>query len=212
MLGLIVGSLAAVAVLLFTRQRRRPIPLPPSLAFVLENPVTETFVGAERLLDRAELAPGMQVLDAGCGPGRLVLPAARRIQSEGEVVALDGQQAMLDRLQERLEREGVDNVRPVKGELGADRAQEGQLLESESFDRVLLVMVFGEIRGRRHALDELYRAMRQGGVLSVTEALGDPDYHGQTAVRRETEAAGFYMRRIYDGRISYTMNFVKPLL
>ncbi len=105
-----MGSLAAVAVLLFTRQRRRPIPLPPSLAFVLENPVTETFVGAERLLDRAELAPGMQVLDAGCGPGRLVLPAARRIQSEGEVVALDGQQAMLDRLQERLEREGVDNV------------------------------------------------------------------------------------------------------
>jgi hypothetical protein len=42
--------------------------------------------------------------------------------------------------------------------------------------------------------------------------LGDPDYHGRTTVRREAEAAGFYMRRLYDGQISYTMNFVKPLV
>jgi ubiquinone/menaquinone biosynthesis C-methylase UbiE len=201
-----VGSLVAVAVLLFARQRRLPIPLPPSLAFVLENPVTEAFVGAQRLLERAELAPGMRVLDAGCGPGRIAIPAARRVLPGGEVVALDSQEAMLRRLQERLEREDIENVRAVRGKLGT-----GELTESESFDRVLLVMVLGEIRGRERALGELYRATKAGGVLSVSEALGDPDYRGRGTVRREIEAAGFRLRRVYDGRVSYTMNFAKPL-
>lgn len=42
------------------------------------------------LLDRLDLAPapGMRVLDAGCGPGRLAIPAARRVGPGGEVVAL----------------------------------------------------------------------------------------------------------------------------
>jgi ubiquinone/menaquinone biosynthesis C-methylase UbiE len=196
--------------LLFSRQRRRPIPLPPSLSFVLENPVTEMFVGAARLLERAELGPGMRVLDAGCGPGRLAVTAARRVLPGGEVVAFDSQEAMLDRLEERLEHERVDNVRSVRGELGANGAQEGQLLENEAFDRVLLVMVFGEIRGRERALCELYRATKAGGLFSVTEAIGDPDYHGRVTVRREVEAAGFRLWRLYDGWVSYTMNFVKP--
>lgn len=208
-LGLFVGSLAAVAALLFVRQRRLPIPLPSFLSFVLENPVTEMFVGAERLLDRAELGPGMRVLDAGCGPGRITVPAARRVLPGGEVVALDSQEAMLQKLKQRLQREGVRNVGPVRGELGTDELFEENLLGGDSFDRVLLVMAFGELRGRGEALEELYRATRTGGMLCVTEALGDPDYHGRATVRREVEAAGFRLSRLHDGRVSYTMDFVK---
>lgn len=202
---LILGLAVAAAGLLFARQRRLPVPLPPSLSFVLENPVTEAFVGTERILERAGLGPGLRVLDAGCGPGRIAAPAARRVRPGGEVVALDSQEEMLRRLEEHLEPAGIENVRPVKGELGT-----GELLTSGAFDRVLLVMVLGEIRNRERALEELYRAMKAGGVLSVTEALGDPDYHGRETVRREAEAAGFQLAHLYDGWISYTMNFIKP--
>lgn len=191
--------------LFFIRQRRRPIPLPSFLAFLLENPLTAAVVGPETLLDRVNLSPGMRVLDAGCGPGRLTTLAARRVGSSGEVVGLDSQQAMLAKLRGRLAREGVKNVCVVLGQLGGK-----DLREREVFDRVILAMVLGEIREREQALREIHAALKPGGVLSITEAIGDPDYRGRTTVRREAEAAGFRLDRLYKGRVSFTMNFVKP--
>jgi hypothetical protein len=53
----------------FLRQRRRPIPTPPSLTFLFDNPIVEAFAGAELLVERLGLAPGMRVVDAGWVPG-----------------------------------------------------------------------------------------------------------------------------------------------
>jgi 2-polyprenyl-3-methyl-5-hydroxy-6-metoxy-1,4-benzoquinol methylase len=83
------------------RERRRPTPLSPRLFFLVENPLTGAFVGAPLLVGRLGLAPGMKVLDAGCGPGRLTVPLARAVGPGGGVVALDGQPAMLGRLESR---------------------------------------------------------------------------------------------------------------
>ena len=197
-------SLAAVAALAgFLRQRRRPIPLPPGLSFVLENPLTNAVIGERRLISQFRLAPRMRVLDAGCGPGRLTVPAARAVAPGGEVVALDGQPEMLDRLKRRLAAEGITNVRPVRGTLGEVE------LPEESFDRVLLVMVLGEVRGRDAALREIRRALKPGGLLCIAEALGDPDYHRPSTVRREAESAGFHFVERRGGPLVFTMSFTR---
>lgn len=185
-------------------QRLRPMPMPPVLAFLLETRITASLVDPGLLLDRAGVVPGMSVLDAGCGPGRVTLPAARRVGIHGQVVALDGQEAMLEKLRTRLRTEGLANVSPARAEIGAEH-----LPTAETFDRVLLSMVFGEIRRRRRAFEDLYEATAPGGILSVTETL-EPDYHTRGAVRREVEAAGFRFEGVYGGRISYTMNFKRP--
>lgn len=200
-------TLAAVAlgvVAFLWRQRRSPIPLPPFLTFLIENPLTEFFVGADVLLKRFDLAPGIKVLDAGCGPGRLTVPVARAIGPDGQVVALDSQTAMLRKLEKRLDAEGLENVHAVKGELGKGA------LDEDGFDRVLLVGVLGEVRDRATGLRELYAALESGGVLSVTEILGDPDYHRPTTVRREAEAAGFRLDGRFGSFSAYTLNFQKP--
>ena len=169
-------ALAAVAlatVLAFLRQRRHPIPHPPRLTFLFENPVVGAFVGPERLVERLDLTPGMRVLDAGCGPGRLTIPLAKAVGPDGEVVALDGQPAMLGKLEERLKAEGIDNVRPLQAGLGECTLQE------RGFDRIVLAMVLGEVRDRASAVRELYAALRPAASSpsrrsSVTRTTGGP--------------------------------------
>lgn len=188
-------------------QRLRPAPMPPMLSCLLESRIVAAVVGPEVLLDRAGVGEGMRVLDAGCGPGRITLPLARRVGPSGRVVAVDAQQPMLDKLESRLGSSGLMNVSLVKAELGTDTS--GTLTEGETFDRVILTMVMGEIRERRKAFETLYEATAPGGVISVTETL-EPDYRRKRVVRREIEAAGFQFERVYAGLISYTMNFEKP--
>jgi ubiquinone/menaquinone biosynthesis C-methylase UbiE len=177
---------------------------PPRLTFLFENPLVNAFVGPERLIARLNLAPGMRVLDAGCGPGRLTIPLAKAVGLAGEVVALDGQREMLAKLDGRLEKEEIGNVRPVQAVLGEDAIGE------RGFDRILLAMVFGETRERASAARELYAALKPGGVLSVTEIFGDPDHRRPATVRREVEAAGFRLVRSFGGFPAFTLNFEKP--
>jgi SAM-dependent methyltransferase len=186
------------------RQRQRPIPIPPTLRFLFENPLVEAFAGSELLVERLGLAPGMRVLDAGCGPGRLTIPVARAVEPTGEVLAFDIQHAMLELLERQLEAESITNVRILEAGLG-----EGAL-ERDAFDRVLLAFVLGEVRDREAAGRELYAALRPGGILSVTEGFGDPDYRRPISVRREVEPAGFELVERFGGFPVYTLNFRRP--
>ena len=189
---------------LLWRRQKANLPCPANLSFLLENPFMNRFAGAETLLDRAGVVAGMRVLDAGCGPGRITLPAARRVGPTGDVVALDIQEAMLRRVRQKLDAQGVTNVRPLHAALG-----DGQI-EAEAFDRAFLVTVLGEIPDKVAALREIYAALKPGGLLSITEVLPDPDFQTPDAVRRPAEAAGFREVRLMGGFPAFTMNVVKP--
>lgn len=179
-------------------------PCPSWLVPLLENPYFEAVAGAKLLLERAEIRPGMRVLDAGCGPGRVTLPASAAVGPSGRVVALDLQSGMLEKLRRRLEAQGAANVELLRAGLG-----EGKLGENQ-FDVALLVTVLGEIPDRLSALREIFRALRPGGVLSVTEVLPDPHYQSVSRVRELAARAGFRESAMHGGWLSYTLNLSKP--
>jgi ubiquinone/menaquinone biosynthesis C-methylase UbiE len=155
-------------------------------------------------LDRLDLSPGMRVIDVGCGPRRLTIPVARAVEPHGEVVALDIQEGMLERLQKRTDAAGLKNVRPVPGGIGQVE------IESDSFDRALLVTVLGEIPDREAALREIYRILKPGGVLSITEIFPDPHYQTRSTVRTLCQAAGFQLAKEFGHVLAHTMNWLKP--
>jgi ubiquinone/menaquinone biosynthesis C-methylase UbiE len=158
--------------------------------------------GAELLMDRAGIGPGMAVLDAGCGPGRLTVPIAKRVGEAGRVVAVDRQPRMLRQLQRRLADRAITNVETILGGLGEGR------LPADRFDVVLLVKVLGEIPDKAAALREIRHALRSGGVLSVTEVLPDPHYQTLAQVRALAAEAGLAEQRLFEGRVGYTLNLV----
>jgi ubiquinone/menaquinone biosynthesis C-methylase UbiE len=203
---LLAGAGAALGAALAWRliANRRSLPCPSWLSWLLENPLVDTLAGGAGLLDRAGISPGMRVLDAGCGPGRLTLPAARRVGLKGEVVGLDIQPAMIRRLVRRAEEQNVHNIVPLLGALGTGG------LAPNSFDRALLVTVLGEIPNRESALNEIYQALKPGGILSVTEILPDPHYQTQAAVRSLASRAGFRPVEVFGSTLIYTINLEKP--
>jgi ubiquinone/menaquinone biosynthesis C-methylase UbiE len=165
----------------------------------------QSLAGAGILIDRLHLQPGMRVLDVGCGPGRLTIPFAKYVGRNGEVVALDIQPRMLQELQRRVKENELANVRLVLGGAGA-----GHLQERGAFDRAVLVTVLGEIPDRKKALQEIYHALRPGGLLSITELLPDPDYQTRRTVLRLAREAGFELQEKYGNLIVFTLNFSKP--
>ena len=117
---------------------------------------------------------------------------------------MDFQAEQLQRAQAKATAANVTNVRFVQAGLG-----EGKLPEA-AFDRALLCTVLGEILDREAALAEIFKALKPGGVLSVTEVLPDPHFQGMGTLRALARGAGFVEGEVIGNRLAYTMNLVKP--
>lgn len=206
LIGGLIGSGAFGLGWLLWRQasRRRHLPCPAWLAWMVEldNPLARENRAA-RIVAHLAVTPGMRVLDAGCGPGRLALPLAAATGNRGELVALDAQEAMTSIVLRKAHEQGFTNVRPLTAPLGPG------VLPPDHFDRAVLVTVLGEIPDQAAALAELFRSLKPGGILAITETLFDPHCVDRTSVRRLAVAAGFRPVASYGNRLASTLLFAK---
>jgi ubiquinone/menaquinone biosynthesis C-methylase UbiE len=183
----------------------RSLPCPSWLGWLVEldNPVLRSN-RASVIIQHLDLQPGMQVLDFGCGPGRLTIPIAKQLGPLGQVTAVDLQPGMLRRVQEKAQAAGLSNIQFLQAEAG-----EGKL-ESDRYDRALLVTVLGEIPDQAAALKEIFGALKPGGRLSVTEAIADPHFQKRSQVQMVAAVAGFREKNFFGNRLAYSMIFEKP--
>jgi ubiquinone/menaquinone biosynthesis C-methylase UbiE len=122
------------------------------------------------ILESAGVEPGQAVLEVGCGPGFFTVPAARLVGQEGSVHALDINPLALEKIREKLNREGVTNVVPVLADAARTR------LPARSFD---LIFVFGLGRAAGDVdaiMTEMDRLLRPTGVLSIEGRLKPPSH------------------------------------
>jgi SAM-dependent methyltransferase len=180
------------------------IPCPAFLAWSLENPFFQRFNGTRIVLERLALRQGLRILEIGPGPGRLLIPAAKQVRPDGEAIGIDIQPGMIERLNRRASEAGLTNLKAILGDATQPHVSEA------SFDVVFLCAALGEIPDRTAALAQAYRALKPGGVLSISEMIGDPHYQARSVVQRLAEGVGFRFQSIRGGWWLFTADFIKP--
>ncbi|MGB7407873.1 MAG: class I SAM-dependent methyltransferase [Pontixanthobacter sp.] len=127
---------------------------------------------ARRVMDLAEIEPGMTVADIGAGEGYYTVRLAERVGENGRVLAQDIDEDALERLGIRVEKERLDNVSIKLGAVDDPR------LPERSFDRIFLVHMYHEVREPYAFLWRLWPALDEGGQIIVVDVDRPTDQHG----------------------------------
>lgn len=177
-------------------------PCPYALAWMVDNPLRRRYLGS--VLDQIGIQAGERVLELGPGPGAFTVDAALLVGPEGTLIAVDIQPEMIAAIEKKVHEAELTNVEALV-------ASAYELpLEDESVDRAFLVTILPEIPDRERALDELFRALKPAGVLSITEEFLDPDYPLAHTTIAWAQAAGFELAERHGNWWVYTLNFRKP--
>lgn len=136
---------------------------PPQDLGLLEAPDRDRWQRPDRIMDALGVADGSIVADIGAGSGWFTIRLARRVGPQGLVYAQDVQQEMLNAISRRVQREGLNNVRPVLGR-GADPN-----LPDNRMDVVLVVDAFHEIDDRVTMLTNIAGALKPQGRIGIVD-------------------------------------------
>ncbi|WP_082875862.1 class I SAM-dependent methyltransferase [Nocardia pseudobrasiliensis] len=121
----------------------------------------------QQLVERADIAPGMTVLDFGCGPGQLALLVAR-VGPDVRVIGVDVDPSMLKIARRRIAAAGVD-IEIRSGTL------EEQDFPPNSFDRIVSGFVLHHLTTPQKisTLRTMYDLLRPDGQLHIVD-IGRP--------------------------------------
>lgn len=202
----LIALLAAVSLAWRLSSRRHALPCPSWLRWMVEldNPFAVSNKAAF-IVGQLQIQPGMKVLDAGCGPGRVTLPLARAVGPHGQVLAVDLQPAMLEQVAAKARAQGLENVRTQAAALGRGQLEAGQQ------DRAVMAAVLGEIPDRAAALADLFQSLRPGGLLAVAELVFDPHFQRRATVEKLACGAGFIPHSFHGHAAAYLLVLQRPL-
>lgn len=175
---------------------------------------TAKFLSPPHVLAQAGIQHGMSVADFGCGSGDWVLLASRMVGPEGQVSAVDVQDAALSSVRSRSRMEGLLNINPIRANVEAPRATG---LADESQDAVFLSNILFQSRRKEDIVKEAFRVLKQKGVLLFADWRKDAPLGPARELRLEQRvirelvcAEGFvYVKDIEAGKYHCGMIFTR---
>ena len=121
------------------------------------------------MLERWRLAPGMTVLEPGCGAGQVTEILLREVSPGGRVIALDSSPKMLAAARRRVE--------PLRSELGSRATLVECSLEDfepvpEDVDAAIAFRLLPHLDDIAAALGKIAKALKSGGGLFIDHPTG----------------------------------------
>lgn len=155
------------------------------------DPARHEWQQPDAIIEAMEIDAGMTVADIGAGTGYFIPFLSEAVGEEGQVLAVDVEEVMLEYIQESAEREGWTNVDTVK-------AGEESGLEEASVDRIVTINTWHHIPNREAYSEHLATRLKEGGSAWVVDfhedsPMGPPPEHRlpPEVVIQELEAGGF---------------------
>jgi SAM-dependent methyltransferase len=178
--------------------RQFALPMSAAGAAWLDRDERQREENTELSLRLLEVQRGSVVADVGAGSGYYATRLARLVGTEGRVYASDIQQAMLDIIRGRIERERITNIELVLGTPTDPRLPRGMV------DLAIMVDVYHEFSEPQVMLRRIRESLKPGGRLVLLEYRGeDPrvpilPLHKMTVAQAKTEveAEGFALTTV----------------
>ena len=157
---------------------------------------------AEQVMDRLGVAPGTRVADIGAGEGYYSARLARRLGPSATIYAEDVKAEYLERLEDRLKREGVRGVRIVLGQPRDPRLPPG------SIDVAILAHMYHEIENPYEFLYRLHPALGPHGRVGIVDADRPTQDHGTPPALLRCELAVVGYRQVDFLRLAPTETYL----
>jgi predicted methyltransferase len=140
----------------------------------------------DEVLDALKLRAGSAVADVGAGNGYFTFHLAKRVGTQGKVIAVDIRSDVLQEVRDRAAREKLTQVEAVLGTASDPK------LAAESLDAILVMNAYHEFVEHDAMMQAMLRALKPGGLLAIIDA----------------QAEGTEARESYEGRHTLPKHFV----
>ena len=165
----------------------------PLYLFYLESTKRDQWQMPEEVLDALQLSEGSVVADIGAGGGYFTVKLSRRVGARGRIYATDVHDVMIRKLEKRVRKQGLANVKVIHAEFDDPKLPAGEC------DWLFLSSVYNEIGERVGYMKKARKALKSNGRVAIIEYRKDTDDPGppqkfrlsEQQVIKEIEAAGF---------------------
>jgi ubiquinone/menaquinone biosynthesis C-methylase UbiE len=139
---------------------------PVAISGWLDNRIRRLHQNPQRIL-KPYVKKGMTVLDVGCGPGFFSVDMARMVGKSGLVIAADLQEAMLQKVREKII--GTELETRIK----LHKCEENKIGVLDEVDFVLLFYMVHEVVNKRRFFEEIKGILKTTGHIFMVE----PPFH-----------------------------------
>jgi len=129
---------------------------------------------------------GMTVVDYGCGPGRYSIPIAEMVGVKGRVYAVDIHEMALERVQDRIRKAGIKNIKTSLAK-GNDDGEYNSGLSDNAADVVCAIDMFFIIKKPTEFLKEIRRILKPSGMLII-----DDGHQSREVTKQKLDSSGVF--------------------
>ena len=124
--------------------------------------IRDLFSSPINILKEANIGPGYNVLDFGCGPGSYSIAASKVVGKKGRINALDIHPLAVKKVKYAVTKQGLDNIETIQSDCKTS-------LPDSSMDVILLYDVYHDLYNKLPVLKELHRILKPEGTLSFSD-------------------------------------------